>query len=287
MSVRRPNSPGYAFEWKVPEGGYRWSFQPRPFALFSRDAQQEIRPPGEGISRHHEVLVPAISPTHWRTYMPLREFTGLFIVASRLEPSPEAILAFANKYGSLHKVAAPTEGDSSYESSWGDGMTAPSWADAIGELRTAVRFWELARESHTQRDELRREAENAINDALRSLMIFRDLQIELNDASLQPIPRTLLGAIWTQFLLAFTYEKEYRQCPARGCPREWFEVSRRNAATRPTTYCSSRCRHRDWLDSQRTVRGKAKTGTVGGGLRSERAGKMTVGQQRRKSKPKK
>jgi hypothetical protein len=65
-------------------------------------------------------------------------------------------------------------------------------------------------------------------------------------------PGTLLGAMWEQCLVAIQEDREFRRCPARQCPKVWFEVSTSPQGVRgDAEFCSPYCRHTAYRDRKK------------------------------------
>src|SRR5262249_22317738 len=102
------------FTWWVPANGYVW-----------RDAIA-----GE---RQHWVLVPnAGSGPGWRgrRYAPLQEHSGLFREFAATETSPEGLLGFANRYGTLFGEHGRPE-------------PLHRWQVEVLRLRQVISLWDL------------------------------------------------------------------------------------------------------------------------------------------------
>jgi hypothetical protein len=67
---------------------------------------------------------------------------------------------------------------------------------------------------------------------------------------LQPVPRTLLAALWLQFAAAVAEGKEYRTCRECGA---WFELSPETARTN-RRFCTNACRSRMYRQRQGRAR---------------------------------
>jgi hypothetical protein len=91
-----------------------------------------------------------------RSYEPLREETALFLTLAHTDPKPDAILAFANRYGSLgsgveaHRIFE-FEQDGSKRPVQIEIETLSAWQTAIRLLHHLVILWQLARAGDRKR----------------------------------------------------------------------------------------------------------------------------------------
>jgi hypothetical protein len=104
------------FTWWVQAGGYRW---------------QEL-----DSSEGQKILV-RNQADEVREYKPLQENTGLFMSFAKLDPTEDAILSFANQYGSLYEDMA------CYGRPGQEHFMA--WRAEIWDLSSAVELWLLVR----------------------------------------------------------------------------------------------------------------------------------------------
>jgi hypothetical protein len=114
MAPRRTESEFVEFSWWIPEGGYEWRDDTcagkKDMLLYPKDVA--------GFRRRG------------RRYLPLQESTGLFQTFARTERTPDGLLDFANRYGSIF-------GDQGRpESLW-------QWKVHLTRLRKAVCLWSL------------------------------------------------------------------------------------------------------------------------------------------------
>src|SRR5262245_25878844 len=76
------------FMWKVATKGYHW-------------VDEVHAPLGPGLSVNHRGRI--LTPVEWRfrSYRPLRDFSGLFRTFAATQPAEADIRGFANEYGHL------------------------------------------------------------------------------------------------------------------------------------------------------------------------------------------
>jgi hypothetical protein len=152
----------FEFVWTAPAGGYRWAVAVVP-----------------GESRRtalQRVLIRADAPDGpaGRQYHPLNDKPALFRVFGELEPSQDAILGFANEYGTLGSGKpvhlAETEGAPAVI-----GEPIHLWLDQLAQMRQVIALGEgihalnrqlLERFIHWQKDE-----------AGRPLVFFEDRSV--------------------------------------------------------------------------------------------------------------
>ena len=115
----------FAFQWHVPEAGFHWA-----------EVQREGGP--------QQVLVPASLRS--RSYEPLREYTSLFREFASTDPTPDGVLAFANRYGLLgfrdrYEQVIPPEGGAIRHI-----PTEPlgAWQQEIKKMKNTVGLWDMA-----------------------------------------------------------------------------------------------------------------------------------------------
>jgi len=115
----------------VPKGGYIWNMESPPLPYLdevrhvSGDASEDDDE--TGIDLRSPVLDQALERSH-RVYDPFKDVPGLFLMFSRLPQTAEAILSFANQYGSL------------------TNPTLEYWQEAIRDVRAAVHLWRAVKD---------------------------------------------------------------------------------------------------------------------------------------------
>jgi hypothetical protein len=117
----------YDFRWHVPEAGYQWT---------KVEVQRQV----------WSVLEPAGRKE--RHYEPLKEYKTLFREFASTPPTPEGVLAFANRYGPLgvltdgvhrlHPAVARLKGI--------PGERFEVWCKEINTLKAAVDLWDMVQQ---------------------------------------------------------------------------------------------------------------------------------------------
>lgn len=132
-------APAFQFRQLVHEGGYRW-IETRP--AFSQGGEGK---PGRYLTSGTPLGVAynavGYSPLH-------PSMAALFRTFADLEPTEEAIQAFANEYGLLGDpvttwIVLPMEGAASQTIGWGESLRG--WTREIHAMRRAVKVWDAAR----------------------------------------------------------------------------------------------------------------------------------------------
>ena len=131
------------FTWEVAESGHRWV---ESHALDAPKARTRFlttgRPIGSGV-------------VQVRRYQPLSSCSGLFRDFAATEPSPEAIKAFADRYGllggSLLKHIPLHEEARGKQARLGTGEQLGAWVKEILTMGHAVDLWEAARHGDVER----------------------------------------------------------------------------------------------------------------------------------------
>jgi hypothetical protein len=95
----------------------------------------------------------------------------------------------------------------------------------------------------------------------QGIVATRGLSLSVRRGRLTFAPKTLIAAMWQQFLSAVEEGKDFRPCPARGCPVQWFEVSTGPQGVREDAeFCDARCRHVAYRDRKKQAVLLAKKG---------------------------
>lgn len=225
-------------------------------------------------------------------YAPLADWTGLFLQFANTFPEEKSILAFVNRYGMLlsaqtnrqfvlQKRSTVRKRRRSLEVLAPHSETLAFWQQEIRALRNAVHIWRASREyppvdlinflplmeisdiefMNSLRDskqlDLLKKAHGwlgqQINKCLENQVSIQFEPDSSGNLTLQIMPRNLLQAIWFQFGLAVSQNKEYRQCDF--C-KDWFELSPEVARTN-RRFCSAACKHKAYRqrkDSARQMR---------------------------------
>lgn len=238
----------YQFQWPVAQDGYEWV--------------------DFGDIRWLKAAVDPYEPPSM-LYTPLDD-TGLFRTFAETQLTEEAIKDFADRYGQICSPFFERGDDGSVT-----GVSWPWWAGSISAMRDAITLWELTRErasgklkriiqwqkggsircgigelTHTisiataqenfQRNELVRPAkfflQHIVNEHLRhvhSALLWNGSALAMHN-----IPRDLISALWLQFALAISGDKQYKRCTE--C-QAFFELSP-GVNRKDRAYCSNACR---------------------------------------------
>lgn len=260
----------FSFEWSVSSAGYRWHDWWRQLPTRNRAAGLELEP------------IDADAPL--RVYQPLKSETGLFRVFSSLNGTEADLLAFANQYGPLvpttrrqyHRYSLRRWKQLiAYMR-----FLVQLWDAARGHdtaflkrhvvITNGKMQWpkpmSIARFRRMRSDPLEYEFPgppkdlNLVNAALYLVNIGVALGFEESDQGnrlqmrvnwspkagllLRLHPRDLLTAIWLQFALAVTGDKQYRACDACG---KSYEIAPDTARTNKV-FCSNRCKVRAYRE---------------------------------------
>jgi hypothetical protein len=126
----------FGFVWNVPQSGYQW-IQARILHDKELDRDREQWVLTDGLALHQPFLM--------KQYSPLKMYTGLFRNFAQLPAdNRDAILAFANQYGTLgigKELDLTRAKDEPRPFVWGE--TWQDWADHIEAMRLAVDLWDM------------------------------------------------------------------------------------------------------------------------------------------------
>jgi hypothetical protein len=237
------------FVWSVPVEGFRW------VAARADSKRERWLTDGQPVSllRRQE-----------RTYRPLKEQTGLFLMFAKMEPTEEGVLKFANRFGSLlgqtthAKQVTLREDTAAPASSWAEPLDL--WQRESRDMRAATEVWAAICDNDRAGLERVLKASLLSDEAARNapvegpswlwvtvnLRLAIHATLELRGDSTVPevklctSPKNLLGALWLQFSLAVEGRKEFRDCVHCGEP---FEVSRDGSGKRTDArFCRPVCR---------------------------------------------
>ncbi len=247
-------TPAIAFNWKVARAGYLWVDMKGGRFLRATDC---LRPDWWTFGLYET------------DYRPLEQRTGLFREFAELEPTENAVVAFANSFGMLG-----IEEGRSQETEFGSVRiqlgTLAVWKQEIESFRRAVRLWDVVRSGDQNKlAEVKsawrlEERPNAIqelyhlNDTDPAMSLLAEIRI-IADAKianhlisrvlfagntprlqLTLMPKSLLGAMWLQFAIAVHGSKTFPECLQCGAP---FEISRDlTGKKKGAQFCSTRCR---------------------------------------------
>jgi hypothetical protein len=211
------------FEWQVDPNGYR----------FESTDQKTWRDPPEPHEPERLILVPdGFQSTR---YHPLADHTALFRNFADVDPSPEGVQAFANRYGLLKK---PEE----------EGPIA-TWYDRIRRMKNAVNLWEKGRVEGNMRPVI-----DYFAKGQRAVSEVRLTHVPgKKDPSLNFVPGHLLAAMWLQFGQAVSSSANLRSCT--WCST-WFVFGTGTGRRKSAHFCSDNCRkasHRHERTGQRTT----------------------------------
>jgi len=244
------------FTWRIARAGYQWIDVKGRRSLCPVDAR---RPDWLNMFDRYE-----------RSYLPLKERTGLFREFAALEPSERGVLPFANQFGLL-QAEDNLELDSEFGPVFAHGEALELWHGEIKALRLATDIWDrvatgsrhdlvelktkvaalkfplaLQRDLHLDDEDpaaaalsaIQRITDPRLREHVEARLLFRGnerrLQVSL-------MPRNLLGALWLQFAAAVDGLKNFTKCHQCGVP---FELSRapRTGKRSDAKFCSARCR---------------------------------------------
>jgi hypothetical protein len=241
----------FDFSWERPVQGVGYVWEPTP----------------------DRILLVRIAGAGFESYPPLESETGLFRTFAALEPTSEAILKFANRYGVLGFPAAEE--------------SQRSWQEEIARMKHLVSLWDALDTGHweaVQAERLReidrirhgvnpglpplaqsrdvspaaaelvrpalRELLGPIQDAVAAIAWEGSWHIRAKRPAVKVSPRHLRDAMYLQLAQAMLGDKKYRPCKACG---RWFELSPGRSRTDRVT-CSDSCRVRMYRERQRLAR---------------------------------
>ena len=251
------------FVWHRATDGYRWQAVKDGLLLVPKQDSGE--------------------PLRTASYRPLsRDYSGLAIEFASLEPTADAVLAFANRYGQLgwpvtahvfsgapvSRVPAVAEFDASGWSPVGDAR--PHYPGIIGEFltlpgkpdweRKATWAAQIRLLSEVRRNHLLLKEVPAIGASLQATV-----NLELKETvgpslawsttqrafHLRLWPKSLAGALWLQMALAIALPLEIRKCVVCKNP---IEVSRSGGARTDAMFCSQACKSKDYRQRRQKAR---------------------------------
>ena len=188
------------------------------------------------------------------TYEPFKKYPTLFMELAELEPTPDSVLKFANKYGALnkHKIHAkdkiglyrvahlPTKVFRSMYAIRGMKRAVNAWFDyketGIPDSLIAL----LPDDYHDPRKLLDVKPEWPAFGLKTASLDYRMRRLPgTGKLSMYLTPEDLLSCIWVQFLQAVTNDAQLKQCAE--CPT-WFSFGKGTGRRRSAHYCSDRCR---------------------------------------------
>lgn len=214
----------------VDAGGYEWT----PYEGFgTRDAgeRQRLEPIQlEDFCESWKVLGEAM--LRESSYDPFITEPALYRVFAKLEPTPEAILQFANRYGELATVPEIVETG---------GSSLGVWKDCISEMRNWIEDADKLLSSASSRKSAAlggRKIASFVSRLLEDVPVFIEASEYRGAVTLATRAYHLLDAMKLQLADAVVERKAYRDCELCGKP---YEVSPQfNRSDR--VYCSDNCR---------------------------------------------
>jgi transposase len=166
------------------------------------------------------------------TYDPFVIEPALYRIFAKLEPTPEAILAFVNKYGDI--ATLPELIDDGGTSLW-------DWKQYIDEMKDLVEEGDkllAAARSGKKSTANNRKVVEFVNQLLETVPVYFEASERNGVITLKTHAYNLLDAVKLQLADAVVERKTYRTCEQCGKP---YEVSPQfNRSDR--VYCSDNCR---------------------------------------------
>ena len=166
-------------------------------------------------------------------YRPLDQHPGLFMEFAGVGSKPEAIKAFADKYGQLHLQGVP------------DYLRG--WSFEIRRMRDAVKLMEKGKKAGSLRDWVQvynRRLDDLIGEKARASAAF---QLMDTDDPLRPslhaVPDDLLSAMWLQLAQQVSSSTGLRRCA--WCST-WFVYGTGTGRRKSGHYCSPKCQKAKW-----------------------------------------
>ena len=165
------------------------------------------------------------------TYDPFIEEPALFRIFAAVEPTPEAILAFANKYGDI----------GSFDRMGDHGQPLWIWQREIGHARKGI--------EHAEKISAALVSGKSKRKALKDAMMFLGATVEAVPVYLTPVTHSggaelrtfvgnLLDVIKLQLALSLVENKRYRNCEQ--CDKPFELTPQINRSDR--LFCSDNCR---------------------------------------------
>ena len=132
----------FEFQWDVRDAGYRW---------IDTDSGDPKPEPGSYLTDGRPL---GTAGYNVRRCNPLALYSGLFLVFSDVDPTPESVERFANKYGMLggdgQKFITLPEHTTEKGTLMGSGERLGYWHDEILSMRQAVSVWQMARKGDVE-----------------------------------------------------------------------------------------------------------------------------------------
>jgi len=230
--------------------GYRWVMRRESGEL------ETLSPPLSADAKPRAIWLAMVQPSPeevranlavgrepFRAYRPMEESPELFLLFSELEPTPEAILAFANKY------ACPVGPD--------DWLgTLADWQSGISEMKRAVALWEAV---ETEKGRALALAREQLDEMLAALVVnirahFTGERTKAGALDLWLTVKTLGEVLWVQFLAALLERRQFGRCAWCGRP---FPIAQERIGRRRVrsdrVFCTDACRVKQYLRRRKTA----------------------------------
>jgi hypothetical protein len=246
------------FEWHRADDGYRWT-------------ETKLGPT--------LVAVQQSGPLRMTKYRPFSE-QYLFRDFARLDPSPEAVLGFANRFGMLgYPVALDFLGNEPWTLTSSDppevfnASNLPpvelsgflgcvvgepldndqpkgwSWTAQIRRVRNFLAQQSVLNKEPERAASLQMSANDALEQTAGPYLTWSPTTRSFH---LQLRPRSLIGAVWLQAAMAASVPKTFRQCLVCKTP---IEISISQTGTRTDAkFCSNQCKTRDYRERKAKAR---------------------------------
>jgi hypothetical protein len=175
------------------------------------------------------VAKPSASPA--REYN-TEEYPGLFLTFLKTEPTEQATLRFANRYGPLG-LSENNEIIRSWSDVAKEHDTFAGWKSEIAAMRMVFDSWKT---QDTDWEWLQQQIDGLLTQHRVCPRFGRD--VKRGKWTLRFAPSNLAGALWLQLAESIAGDKRWEGCPGCG---QWIEVktAERRADRR---YCSEACR---------------------------------------------
>ena len=254
----------FQFSWEVPEGGYQCE----------QEYDLEAKPEPELMLVEH---APDGVLRRVRQHRTLREETALFLEFAKVDLTSEAVIAFANRYGTLggklrHPVTIGSPG--AKQQGFNPGEALAAWYREISAVRRLLPLrypdrkpeitfetdtesitarwpdgWEMVVFRATEPDTyerlkdkpteiMRHYLKTQINRKLSEHWSTGRLLEYKGALTLFIVPSSLIAAIWLQFACAIDGNHKYQSC--KNC-KKWFELGGAGRRADAET-CSDSCR---------------------------------------------
>ena len=233
MALVTMNSDLDYFEWQAPTGGVHALTVESPTMVHA-----VVHPTQTGTQDSIRVVAP--TQNEWRSYHPIRDYSGLFLVLADTPATEDGIVGFASRFGLLWRapkaqsehlrsldIWEPGHRPASGESLWNNPRLLPveaikDWQHSISILKQWTDAWRTNRAHFAANGKNRRSLEATI---ARNVAHAGGVSFTLIDGRIRYAPDSLHSALWHQFAFAVAENKEYRRCKIADCPRgRWYEI---------------------------------------------------------------